>query len=240
MRELIEIKQQITSVKKFLEIKERYLYVSEGFPERWIYRGLSDFAYPLIPSVGRLFGKPPFLQKDKLFAFEKDAFSEFIISTSDKLRESNHFTILAVAKHLGLKTRLLDWTFSPLIALFFAVENEKKSEIDGSLTTFQPDIRYNKLPDRVKSPFDNRLEDYHLLFLPSLTTRIKAQQGIFLLSKDPTIELSGDYLIRLKIPSQSKLPIKMELEELGISYKTVYPDFDGLCKSINYNRLRNR
>lgn len=235
MRELSEERDKITSVKKFLDLKDRFFYVNNS---RWIYRGLSEYDYPLIPSIGRLYGIEPFTNREKLYNFEKSAFNEFIISTYDTLRENNNFNLLALAQHHGLKTRLLDWTFSPLIALFFAVENEMKSDKDGALITIQPNVKYN-IPMGIHSPFDDNLDEYQLLFVSSLTSRIKAQQGIFLLFKDPTNEFLGDGITKLKIPSTCKLLIKQELEELGISYRTVYPDYDGLCKSINFNKLRS-
>lgn len=230
---------EIESISKFLEYKFQILYTSNIHPGKWMYRGLSKFNYPLIPSVGRLFGKEPFITQDKLFHYEKSAFYEFRIGVYHELREDDQFFLLAVARHHGLKTRLLDWTFSPLIALFFAVENNKKNDFDGVLWAFQAQFDFNDYQGK-SGPFDETLNDYHFIFAPSLSPRIKAQQGVFQLFKDPTVEFKEAFnLIKFKIPKTKKKSILGELVDLGINHYTLFPDFDGLCKSINYVKLKS-
>lgn len=240
MTEIIDEKHLITSVSQFLKVKNSYLYTSNINSGKWLYRGESNYEYKLIPSIGRLFGHLPFNEKNNLFDFEKSAFNEFKISTYSQLRETNSFILLAVAQHHGLKTRLLDWSFSPLAALFFAVENEAKHTTDGSLVAFQSQFTFNNFPEGTNSPFANNLNDYHYIFSPDMSPRIKAQQGVFQLFKDPTSEFKEGYnLLKFKIPFKYKKSIKKELESLGVSYKSLFPDLDGLCKTINYNKLKN-
>jgi hypothetical protein len=73
-----------------------------------------------------------------------------------------------------------------------------------------------------------------------MTPRINAQQGVFQMFKDPTENFSEAYnLGKFVIPAECKITIKSELEELGVSYRTLFPDLDGICKTINYVKLRS-
>jgi hypothetical protein len=240
MIEFDEPKDHIKSVSDFLKIKESWLYTSQSLPGKWMYRGLEEYEYQLIPGIGRLINQRPFLNnKKKLFKFEIDAFNEFRISSYNELHEANEFILLAVAQHHSLQTRLLDWSFSPLVALFFAVEDENKYDKDGALVVLQSRFPFNDFCE-AQSPFDDKLDDYHFLFAPALSPRIRAQQGVFQLFKDPTTEFKeASFLGKFKIPANSKKGIKSELNDLGITYKTLFPVLDGLCKSINYDKLKS-
>ena len=84
-----------------------------------IFRGLSDSSFPLIPYICR-FG----FDMVQLKRIEKKLFNLFKESAIAYIERipSNDWEWLALAQHYGLPTRLMDWTYNPLIALFFAVD----------------------------------------------------------------------------------------------------------------------
>src|SRR3954451_6161148 len=77
-----------------------------------VFRGLARSSYQNVSSLARLSGEYRKLERHLIRNFRKYAHREAPGPTT--------WDWLSLAQHHGLPTRLLDWTFSPLVALHFA------------------------------------------------------------------------------------------------------------------------
>jgi hypothetical protein len=84
-----------------------------------VYRGDSDVKRPLLTSLDKLGGISPPHTKAHL---EEHILRNFIRYSRPYLPQpyANDWELLVIAQHHGLPTRLLDWTYSPLVAANFA------------------------------------------------------------------------------------------------------------------------
>jgi FRG domain len=89
-----------------------------------VFRGLSCVEWPLVTALSRLGGNYRELEAHLLRNFRKYAQQSLSFSDSE-------WAWLAVAQHHGLPTRLMDWTYSPFVALHFATERVKHFDRDG-------------------------------------------------------------------------------------------------------------
>ena len=83
-----------------------------------VYRGAADASAPLLSTLDRLGGDP-----HKKAGLEEHILRNFIRYSRahlDAARPHNDWEMLVTAQHHGVPTRLLDWTYSPLVAAFFA------------------------------------------------------------------------------------------------------------------------
>ncbi len=96
----------------------------------YLFRGHSKSDYELCAGLSRNGGKQVQLEKHLFRNFLKYARSHL---GSSENRPNNFWHWIALAQHHGLPTRLLDWTYSPMIAAHFACSNLDHRHCDGAI-----------------------------------------------------------------------------------------------------------
>lgn len=193
----------------------------------WIFRGVTAPDHYPIPTIGResVFGRYK-------RAYEERLFQEFKHRAVALVRapDFTDWHWLAYAQHLGVPTRLLDWTSSPLIATFFALQ----AETDTDRLIFC--VEYSKFIHEVdqirKSPFACRTEGR---FSPALVfDRIRAQRGLFTIHPDPTKVFYRDRMRVIRISANHVTKFRKTLFKYGMDPWYIYPDADGLGQQMRW------
>lgn len=212
---------------------ESFLGELYDFPETFFYRGQASVDFKLIPSVGRNVVQG---EEKALLQYEREIFEDFKrkYSMYTNVRPKNDMEFLFLAQHYGLPTRLLDWTYNPLIALYFACCSHP--DMDGVVfqgypsnhKVFHPDIH------------DILSFDSYTILIPNITdVRYKNQNGLFVLFPEPWNDNFSNISVKFIIPAAVKSNIMNKLSKIGITQSFIMPSLDSLCQDIvNIHKIR--
>jgi hypothetical protein len=194
----------------------------------YAFRGRERAGDDLSTSLSRLGGEPGRLEPHLVRNFRKYAGPAAVPADSI-------WNWLALAQHHGLPTRLLDWTYSPYVALHFATASVDRFDSDAAVWMVDYVRVHESLPDELREALDAeganvfttemlggvaprvrdlaRLgDDEFALFVepPSFDARIVNQYALFSLLSRP--ELSFDDWLASRDGLACKLVIPAELK----------------------------
>ena len=168
-------------------------------------------------------------------------------------KQEDYYEWLFLIQHYRLPTRLLDWTESPLIAAFFAVEDEQTRNSDGCLYALNPyGLNQNQIgkykvvaPDNekafqfIRKAFIDNANDNEIVVAinpPAIDIRMMTQLSEFTVHGSgkmiEDIPDNGDFLMKFIIPAGCKEKIARQLKHLGIREANIFPDLEHLAKEI--------
>lgn len=250
---------RVANWNRFVEVVTR-LQLGAPPTATYIFRGQPCSKFSLQPTLQR---KVNSLNRDETIRVEKLLLAEFQSQAHLLLQESrlpdyeDTISWWTLMQHHGAPTRLLDWTKSPYVAAYFAVESE--SDQDGVLWYFHT----NRLEVRMRTlgypAFDEAIgkKELPILFLkPSdlqccylferkrKIERMVTQQGGFTISPDvladhaeiierALVKNDGEELFRKVIsPAELKAEFLLQLHRLNVNGIALFPGIDGLGRSL--------
>lgn len=158
---------------------------------------------------------------------------------------SDLFSIVAIAQHHGVPTRLLDWSYSPLVAAYFSAASsmaEKTRPERFSVFALLVDAKNGPCKELLTTMRERRLFP-DLINVPRAgNPNLHAQQGLFTHSRvsdlftqvgqAPNPVPGSQWLFKFTLPGQYAEEVLQHMDRLGCNAATLFPGFDGAAKAV--------
>ncbi len=228
-----------------------------------IFRGQAKSEWTLKPTLLRSLSESKKLQFSEIVDLEFKELENFrkcahLFHKTSLIRDED--TILdwwTLMQHYGSPTRMLDWTISPYVALYYAVS--EKFDTDGAIWFL---VVWN-LIEKTKQLYEKQCnppkEDYekiardpnakpitHVYARGVLTDRMINQQGLFTVYhnvlEDHAYSIGNvlnkydnkkNWLWKIVIPKEHKIRFLARLHAMNITGASLFPGADGIGRYLN-------
>ena len=237
----------------------------QRFRSSFAFRGMPCVDHTLDTALLRLPSRPRNVERLELALLRN--FRKY--AGAEAPRTDSIWDWLALAQHRGLPTRLLDWSYSPLVALHFATEDLTTYDVDGVVWCVNFVEAHKTLPNRLRrlleressdtftvemlsrfrslAQFDSLSRDPFVIFLePSaVDSRILNQHALFSLMSRATARLDNwlhthaKLVRRVRIPAHLKWEIRDKLDQANVNERVLFPGLDGLSRWLARYYMRS-
>ncbi|UCF06573.1 MAG: FRG domain-containing protein [bacterium] len=207
----------------------------------WSFRGQRKDIWPLgvhdLPASDRVLQTRMKIFKRRCMEFSKP----------DYISEEDHWRWHFYAQHHRLKTRLLDWTTNPLVAIYFAVENVLSRGDDendfGTVWAIHVNAEHFLTPDEVGGAPET-VREWIMINPPPVTDRLVRQSGKFSYHppshKQPISEQlrPGEQLVKFVLRRSDRSNPASEIRDhlctMNIHHAFMFPGPDGVAAFVNH------
>ena len=245
--------EPISDVGSLLSAVERHQELTGSETQSLWYRGCTSTTHSLVPSIGR---PPSELRHEQGLI---NSFKQNAIQFLDQ-RPDSEWEWIFLARHHALPTRLLDWTESPLIGLYFAThsvgtpgKNDDKDgalwfllphtlnqeagvySLSGELPMFEEGDAHlgNYLPRNLAAEHTTRLNPIAGIAVRN-SKRMQAQHSVFTVTHREQLAIDrvgdGKHIGRYVIPKDRKPAIRKQMAALMINHLSVFPELDNAAR----------
>lgn len=233
-----------------------FLAKLDNFRSGYAYRGQENAEWELQSSAIRRLAKleiaPYFLDARRILkaylSYHRDELLDPARTAGFGVENGHELTdlgLLAKLQHFGAATGLLDFSWNPMVALWFACQPNEKGETDGAVFAVNLNDQQNFIRAQYQTIREKpRIEDFlsseeskvPLYWEPiagsDANARIIGQSSVFVIGR-PYIRSDSDVVTSIRIDANQKEVLRRELEEhLGITDVSLYRDVYGFS-SVN-------
>lgn len=204
---------------------------------------------PLLPSALRRDSDGKMLySKSTIRSFLDDFQANSYQYIENHARPNSSYEWMVYAQHFGIPTQLLDFTYSHITSLMFAVENAfsyDEEDTGNAVVWFLDSQKLNEKTIRRTEIVNIACGSEVLLTsdgpvtisAPKNNSRINAQNGVFVFfpydSKSlENIVSADDVLIKVIVPHQDCKQLLSSLFRLGLRFSNLYPELTSVSKDI--------
>lgn len=245
---------RLESWRDFTQLLESEFFNRPGV--QLVYRGHRRHDWGLMPTLGRVTGNG--IVTEPLATAQLDLFKRAVRGRlNDTALVDEDDELWSVGQHHGLMTPLLDWTYSPYVALFFAFYKEDNKEekdnpyravyvLDKSfladhedetgIRVFEPrKDHHGRLVNQAGlftfSPFDATLEN-------KLTDVLTDEEGftdeeLRAADEDEQPEILARYICKIYIRNEARDACVRELRRMNVHHASLFPDLIGASEFCN-------